>query len=39
MKDTYPNSSCLLVRKLLTYLQESNLPSQSGHLFEGDRLN
>jgi hypothetical protein len=39
MEDTYPNSGCLLVRKLSTYLQESDLPSQSGHLFEGDKLN
>jgi hypothetical protein len=31
MKDTYPNSGCLLVRELSTYLQESDLPSQSDH--------
>jgi hypothetical protein len=39
MEDTYPNSVYLLVLKLSTYLQESDLPSQSDHLFEGDKLN
>jgi hypothetical protein len=39
MEDTYPNSGYLLVRKLSTYLQESDLPSQFDHLFEGDKLN
>jgi hypothetical protein len=38
-EDTYPNSGCLLVHKLSTCLRESNLPSQSDHLFEGDKLN
>jgi hypothetical protein len=39
MEDTYPNFGCLLVRKLSTCLQDSDLPSQSDHLFEGDKLN
>jgi hypothetical protein len=39
MEDTYPNSDCLLVRKFSTYLQEFDLPSQSDHLFEGNKLN
>jgi hypothetical protein len=39
MEDTYPNSGCLLVCKLSTCLQESDLPSQSDHLFEGAKLN
>jgi hypothetical protein len=39
MEDTYPYFNCLLVRRLSTYLQESDLPIQSGHLFEGDKLN
>jgi hypothetical protein len=39
MEDTYPNSGCLLLCKLSIYLQESDLPSQSNHRFEGDKLN
>jgi hypothetical protein len=39
MEDTYPNFDCLLVHRLSTYLQESDLPFQSDHLFEGDKMN
>jgi hypothetical protein len=35
----YPISFCPSKHKLSTYLQESNLPSQFDHQFEGDMLN